>query len=187
MRLGPWTLLFALSFSLSLRADCVDDHRSNKKGGILVTDFAVTGTQTISSTELAKLTSDFIGSCFDENSDELGERLRAAFQNRGYFAVEVKSLGIKPRDPLGSPKPVAVEAEVSEGARYKLAEITFVDAHAFTPQTLREQFPLHKGDLFERSKVASGLESLRKLYSTKGFLDSIAIPETKLASNGTAI
>lgn len=186
MRLGPWTLLFALSLSVSLRADCVNDHRSNKKGGLLVTDFTITGTQTISATELAKLTSDFIGSCFPDDTDELAERLRAAFQNRGFFAVEVKSLGIKPRDPLGSPKPVAVEAEVSEGARYKLAEITFVDAHAFTPQTLREQFPLHKGDLFERSKVASGLESLRKLYGTKGFLDWIAIPETKLASNGTA-
>jgi outer membrane protein assembly factor BamA len=180
-------LLFALFLSATfLRADCVNDHRSNKKAGILVTDFSVTGTQTIGATELAKLTSEFIGSCFNDDTEELGERLRAAFQNRGYFAVEVKSLGMKPRDPLGSPKPVSVEAEVSEGARYKLAEITFVDAHAFTPETLREQFPLHKGDLFERSKVASGLESLRKLYSTKGFLDWAAVPETKLASNGTA-
>ncbi len=187
MRLGPWTLLFALFLSaVFLRADCVNDHRSNKSAGILVTDFTITGTQTISATELAKLTSDFIGSCFQDDADELGERLRAAFQERGYFAVEVKSLGIKPRDPLGSPKPVSLEAEVSEGARYKLAEITFVDAHAFTPETLREQFPLQKGDLFERAKVASGLESLRKLYSTKGFLDWTAIPETKLSSNGTA-
>lgn len=187
MRLGPWTLLFALFLPAAfLRADCVNDNRSNKRAGILVTDFTITGTQTVGATDLAKLTSDFIGSCYDDDSEELGERLRAAFQDRGYFAVEVKSLGIKPRDPLGTPKPVSVEAEVSEGVQYRLAQVTFVDAHAFSPAKLREQFPLQKGDLFERAKVASGLESLRKLYGTNGFLDSMAIPETKLASDGTA-
>ena len=135
MRLGPWTLLFTLFLSAAfLRADCVNDHRSNKSAGILVTDFTVTGTQTISATELAKITGDFIGSCFHDDTEELGERLRAAFQDRGYFAVEVKSLALKPRDPLGTPKPVSVEAEVSDGALFKLAQITFVDAHAFTPE-----------------------------------------------------
>ena len=187
MRPGPWTLLFALFLSSAfLRADCVNDHRSNKTAGILVTDFTISGTQTFSATDLAKLTSDFTGSCFNDDTEELGERIRAAFQDRGYFAVEVKSLGIKPRDPLGNPKPVALEAEVSEGVQYKLAEITFVNAHAFTPEKLREQFPLQKGDLFERSKVASGLDSLRKLYGTTGFLEWMAVPETKLASDGTA-
>ncbi len=81
---------------------------------------------------------------------------------------------------------MSVEAEVSEGVQYRLGDITFVNTHAFTPKKLREQFPLKKGELFERSKVASGIESLRKLYGTGGFLDWIAIPETQLASDGTA-
>ena len=187
MRLGPWTLLFVLFLPAALlRADCLNDNRSNKKAGILVTDFTITGTQAIGATDLAKLTSDFSGSCFDDDTEELQERLRAAFQDRGYFAVEVKSLTLKPRDPLGTPKPVSVEAEVSEGVQYRLGDITFVNTHAFTHEKLREQFPLKKGELFERSKVASGIESLRKLYGTGGFLDWIAIPETQLASDGTA-
>jgi len=188
MRLTPWSLfvaIFALG-GLSARAECVNDHRSNKNAGILITDFTITGTQTISATDLARITSDMIGSCFDEDSEEMEERVRASFQDRGYFKVEVKSLRFKPSDPLGVPKPVTLEGEVSEGARYKLAEITLVENHAFSSEKLRQQFPLKRGDLFERGKVASGLQNLRKLYGTHGFLDCTAVPETKFGSNATA-
>lgn len=147
MRLTPWALfvaIFALGGS-SARAQCVNDHRSNKNAGILISDFTITGTQTISATDLARMTSEMIGSCFDEDSEEMEERVRASFQDRGYFKVEVKSLRFKPRDPLGVPKPVTLEGEVSEGARYKLAEITFVENHSFSSEKLRQQFPLKKG------------------------------------------
>lgn len=188
MRLTPWALFIAI-FALggfSARAQCVNDHRSNKNAGILISDFTITGTQTISANDLDRITSEMIGSCFDEDSEEMEERVRASFQEHGYFKVEVKSLRFKPRDQLSVPKPVTLEGEVSEGVRYKLAEITFVENHAFSSEKLREQFPLKKGELFERSKVASGLESLRKLYGTHGFLDFTAIPDTKFGSTGTA-
>jgi outer membrane protein assembly factor BamA len=187
MKLTLWALSCGVFLSAAfLHAQCGNDQRSNKNAGILITDFTITGTQTIGATELARITSDLIGSCFDEDSEELGERIRASFQDRGYFAAKVNSLGFKPRDPLGIPKPVTLEAEVSDGPRYKLGEITFVENHAFSSEKLREQFPLKKGELFERGKVASGLDRLRKLYSTQGFLDFTAIPDTKFASNGTA-
>jgi outer membrane protein assembly factor BamA len=186
MRLTLWALFFALFFPAAfLRAECGNDYRSNKNAGILITDFTITGTQTIGATELADITSDLIGSCFDDNTEELEERIRASFQNHGYFAAKVKSLGLKPRDVLGVPKPVTLETEVSDGLKYKLAEITFIENHAFSPEELRKQFPLRRGDVFSRGKIAGGLESLRKLYGTEGFLDWTAIPDTKFASNGT--
>ena len=37
----------------------------------------------------------------------------------------------------------------------------------------------------ERGKVASGLESLRKLYGTRGYLDYVAVPETQFGSHAT--
>jgi outer membrane protein assembly factor BamA len=187
MRLIPWALFASILAHAGFSActECVNDQRSNTNAGILITDFTIIGTQTISTTDLARITGEMIGSCFDENSEEMEERVRASFQNRGYFAVEVKSLRFKPRDPLGVPKPVTLEGEVSEGARYKLAEITFVENHAFSSETLRQQFPLKRGDLFERGKVASGLQSLGKLYGTHGFLDWAAVPETTFGSNAT--
>src|SRR4029077_2701149 len=173
IRLTPGALFVAIFGlgGLSACAECVNDHRSNKNAGILITDLTISRTQTISSYALARITGNMIGSCFDEDSDEMEERVRASFQDRGYFKVEVKNLRFKPRDQLSVPKPVALEGEVSEGARYKLAEITFVENHAFSSEKLREQFPLKRGDLFERSKVASGMQSLGKLYRTHGFLD----------------
>lgn len=181
-----WALFCAVLFSASLlTAQCANDHRNNKNAGILITDFTVTGTQTISETDLARITGDMIGSCYDEDSEEMEERVRASFQERGYFKAEVKSLRFKPRDPLGVPKPVTLEGEVSEGPRYRLADVIFLQNHAFPAEKLRERFPLKKGAWMERGKVASGLQSLRKLYGTRGYLDFTAIPETEFGSNAT--
>jgi outer membrane protein assembly factor BamA len=179
-------LFFAFLFSSAfLPAECTNDNRTNKNAGILVTDFIISGTQTISATDVARMTTAFIGSCFDEDSEEMGERVRASFQDRGYFKVEVKSLRVKPRDPLGVPKPVTLEAEVSEGLRYRLGEIAFVDNHVFDADTLRREFALKTGEVFERDKIAGGLEGLRRLYGSSGFLDYTAIPETRFDSNAT--
>jgi outer membrane protein assembly factor BamA len=181
-----WALLFAFLFSAStLPAQCTNDHRENKNAGILVTDFTITGTQTISATDLAAITGEMIGSCYNEDSDEMEPRVRASFQNRGYFQVEVKSLRIKPRDPLDVPKPVTLEGEVSEGPQYRLAQVTFLKNHAFAAEELREQFPLKNGALMEREKIAMGLQSLRKLYVKRGYLDLVFVPETILSSNAT--
>jgi outer membrane protein assembly factor BamA len=175
-------ILLLVSFA---HAQCAKDHRTNKNNGILISDFVVTGTQTLGATELARITGNLTGSCFDEDSEEMGERVRAEFQDRGYFAVEVKSVRLKPSDPLRIPKPVTMEAEVSEGPRYRTAEITFLENHEFSSEQLREAFPLKHGNLFERDKVASGLENLRKLYQSAGYLDFLCIPETTAASNAT--
>jgi len=178
----PLILLLCTAWS---RADCAQDHRSNKNAGILVTDFTIAGTQTISATELARITGNLIGSCFDDDPEEVGERIRALFQDRGYFTAEVKHVGFKPGDPLAIPKPVTIDADVAEGPLYKLAEITFVDNHAISSDRLRQAFPLKKGAVFSRTKVAGGLEALRRLYSSRGFLDFTAVPETDPSSNAT--
>jgi hypothetical protein len=169
--------------SLMARAQCGKDHREDSKAGILVTDFTISGTQTLSATELARMTGELTGNCFNDDSDEMGERVRALFQDRGYFLVEVKNVKLKPSDPLALPKPVTMEAEVAEGAKFKVGEITFVENHAFSAAKLRQQFPLKVGAVFERGKVAAGLESLSKLYGTNGYLDVMTIPETHPGSN----
>jgi len=57
------------------------------------------------------------GSTFNDDSDELSERIRNQFQDRGYFKAEVEKLNIKVIDPLAAPKPIRMEAQVSEGGR----------------------------------------------------------------------
>jgi outer membrane protein assembly factor BamA len=178
-------LLIVLCLTSAAFAQCGKDERSDEHGGLLVTDFTIVGTNSLTSTELAQVAGDFIGSCFDNDTEEMKDRLRDKFQNRGYFAVEVKSLGFKPRDPLGIPKPVTVEAEVEEGLKYKVAEIIFLENHAFSSQRLLAAFPLKKGAFFARNKVGSGLENVHALYASSGFLDSTYLPDVESSSNGT--
>jgi outer membrane protein assembly factor BamA len=179
------SLLVMSCYTVVAFAQCGKDYRSEKRGGLTVTDFTIVGTTTLSSSELLHFAGDFVGSCYDDDTDEMQARLRAGFQERGYFAVEIKSMSVKPGDPLKIPKPVAVEAEVEEGARFTVAEITFSGNHAFQSEKLRGAFSLKTGDVFERSKIVSGIESLRKLYGSSGFLDFVLTPDTEPSSNGT--
>lgn len=178
-------LLGLACLSLMARAQCGKDKRDDPKAGILVTDFTITGTQTVSATELAGMTGELIGNCFNDDSDEMGERVRAIFQNRGYFSAEVKGVKFKAGDPLGTPKPVTLEAEIAEGPKYKVGAIKFVKNRAFTTERLRSEFPIKVGQVIERDKVASGLEGLRKVYARDGYLDYMCIPETTAGSNAT--
>src|ERR1700732_3425485 len=130
-----FTALVACAFLTALlHADCTadQDKRSSKPSGLLITDFTISDTRTLSSDELARITRELTGSCFDEDSEEMEERVRALFQDRGYIEATVKNLRIRPSDPLAVPKPVSLEAEVAEGRRFKVAKIEFVGNHVFS-------------------------------------------------------
>jgi hypothetical protein len=162
-------LLIATSFSVLAYAQCAKDNRSDEHGGVVVTDFTINGTTTLNSTELARLSGEFVGSCHDDDSEEMQERLRAGFQERGYFAVEVKHLTFKPSDPLGSPKPVAVEADVVEGPKYRLAKITFLENHALSTEALSGEFPLKPAMCLNGAKSLAGLRVCGSFTLQKAF------------------
>jgi outer membrane protein assembly factor BamA len=93
---------------------------------------------------------------------------------------------LKPIDPTGVPKRAVLEADVLEGPLFRLAEINFTGNHAFTADELRSKFILKEGDLLARDKIAGGLDDLRQLYVSCGFLDLAMIPEVQIPSDGTA-
>jgi outer membrane protein assembly factor BamA len=150
---------------------------------IVVESFDISGTQAIDSAELAEITNSMAGSTFDDDAEELQQRIRAQFQDHGYFKVEVQKLDIKVIDPLASPEPVRLEAQVSEGSRVRLSSLEFTGNHALSSQALRDKFPIKIGDQFARSKIATGLEKMRDLYSSMGFLDATFVPGTILGSD----
>lgn len=151
-------------------------------GKILVDSFTISGTRAIDSAELAEITNSMAGSEFENDIDELGERIRAQFQDRGYSQVEVQKVDVKVLDPLASPKPVRLEAEVHEGPVCRLVEIEFGGYRVIAADDLRAAFPIKLGDIFMRSKIARGLEGMRDLYASRGFLDFIANPKAEISS-----
>ena len=48
-------------------------------------------------------------------------------------------------------------------------------------------FPSRRATCFGRDKIASGLDALRDLYVSSGFIDFTAIPDTQNLSNATVI
>ena len=122
--------------------------------------------------------------------DEDVERVRAEFQNRGYFKVvpqepktEIRDSGHKgfhvPLIMKGAGKAVDITISIEEGDRYRLGTITFKNNKAVTNvKALRALFPLKDGEIFNRDKMIKGLENLRKAYGQLGYINFTSIPNT---------
>jgi outer membrane protein assembly factor BamA len=183
-----FTALAYVAFTTVLHANCASDQNEHStKTQLLITDFTISGTQTIDSAELAKITNKLTGDCVDDNTSELEERVEALFKDMGYVDVVVKNLQIKPIDPLAHPKPVLVEAEIVEGQRFTVGEINFFGNHVFSTSKLRSEFSLKEGDLFARDKIASGIGGVRHLYLSDGFVDWTASSDAQKLSDGTVV
>ena len=122
--------------------------------------------------------------------DEDTERVRAEFQNRGYFKVVVQDAKTEIHDtghpgfhvPLlmkGAGKAVDITIPIDEGEQYRLGEITFKgNEEVKNVKALRSLFPMKDGDIFSREKVAKGLDNLRNAYRELGHINFTSIPNT---------
>jgi len=181
-----WVIvLYALPLASSQPGFAQSDNQAPDAGKVLIESFVISGTRAVDSAELAEITESMSGLTFNDDSEELQERIRNQFQDHGYFKAEVEKLDIKVIDALASPKPVRMEAQVSEGGRYRLSTIDFTGNHALSSQELRADFSIKTGDVFTRSKIAAGLEGMRRLVISRGFLDFTAIPNTNFDSAST--
>ncbi len=120
--------------------------------------------------------------------DEDMELVREAMQNRGYFKAVVGEPQTKIRDtghsgfhiPLlqhGPGKAIDITVPIEEGDRYRLGSITFKGNKAIpNTKALRSVFPIKDGDIFDRQKIAKGLENLKNAYGTQGYINFTSIP-----------
>jgi outer membrane protein insertion porin family len=122
--------------------------------------------------------------------EEDTERVRAEYQNRGYFKAgggdpktEIHDTGHKgahiPLIQSGPGKAVDITIPIDEGEKYRLGKITFKNNKAISNvAALRSLFPLKDGDIFSREKIAKGLEALRKAYGQYGYINYTGVPNT---------
>ncbi len=118
------------------------------------------------------------------------ERVRAEYQNRGYFKAgindpktEIHDTGHKgfhiPLLQSGPGKAVDITMEVDEGDQYRLGKITFKNNKAIqNTAALRSLFPLKDGDIFSRDKISKGIDNLRKAYGQFGYINFTPVPST---------
>jgi TonB family protein len=150
---------------------------------VVVADLAFEGVQQVSVSEQQQIATDikwgrYMGS-LQTATDEITERARASWQNRGYFKVHVTA---ESRELTSSPtsRRIAITVNVDEGPLYHLGGITFKNNHAIRSQeTLRGLFPIKDGDVLSREKIAEGLEALRKAYGEFGYINFTEVPDTE--------
>ena len=122
--------------------------------------------------------------------EEDTERVRAEYQNRGYFKAnitdpktEIHDTGHKgfhiPLLQSGPGKAVDITMPIDEGDKYRLGKITFKNNKFLSnANALRNLFPLKDDDVFSREKVAKGLDNLRKAYGEYGYINYTGVPST---------
>ncbi|HXE91331.1 MAG TPA: outer membrane protein assembly factor BamA [Terriglobales bacterium] len=120
---------------------------------------------------------------------EDAERVRYAYQQRGYFKAIVSDPRTETRDsggfriPLfmkGGGKAVDITIPIEEGQRYHLAGITFKNNKAIQDtRVLRAAFAMKDGDIFNAELVRKGLDALRELHGELGYVNFTAVPDTK--------
>jgi outer membrane translocation and assembly module TamA len=179
-----WILLPAISLYLSASGQSSRADLSSDANQILAQEVVISGTTTLDNSQLYEITSSLTARRMGEDGKEVSERIRDAFQQRGYFDANVTQLKIRPLDPLARPKTVRIEADVSEGTRFKIAGLEFTGNNSISAERLQNSFPIHIGDFFSIGEARSGLESIRKQYGSIGYLDFVIIPTVNRIGDG---
>lgn len=118
--------------------------------------------------------------------EEDSERVRRAYEDRGYFRANVGDPQTHLRSDTGlslltfrpkKGKRIDITMPIEEGERYRIAAITFSGNKTVTNvKALRGQFALKDGDWFNATLFAKGLENLRKAYGTLGYINFTGNP-----------
>ena len=120
--------------------------------------------------------------------DDDMELVREALQNRGYFKANVGDPRTNIRNtghtgfhiPLiqhGPGKAMDITIPIDEGDQYRLGSITFKGSKLPpNAKALRGLFPIKDGDIFNRQKIAKGLDNLKSAYGSQGYINFTSIP-----------
>jgi len=114
-----------------------------------------------------------------EVTSEVLERVKAAWQNRGYFKADVSGEAKTLTSSPGSAQ-IALAVHVNEGSKYRLEKITFKNNAVIRDAAiLRSLFPIKDGDVFDRDKIGHGLDKLQRAYRELGYINFTSVPDTR--------
>jgi hypothetical protein len=114
--------------------------------------------------------------------DHVGDfEIRGYLQTLGYFEAEVNAKAV-PLDIKGGQQRFLVIADVTQGAQFRMGNLSFQNADPDSTLTLPrkelyDQFPLRPGAVLNVDQIRSGVEHLTKLYGSHGYIDFTAEPD----------
>jgi hypothetical protein len=119
--------------------------------------------------------------------DTLGDGLCVfvgqTYQNRGYFFAEPRCEAVLISAQASGAEQnwfiVDLFINPAEGNAYRLRGLRWKNATVFSREDLNHAFPLVPGEIFDRSKIIRGLEAVRNLYRSRGYIDFTPVPNTR--------
>ncbi len=105
---------------------------------------------------------------------------RVKWQEHGYFKAKVKSVQADLLSSSPDQQVAAVTIYIEEGPLYRLGDITFKNATVFSPEQMRALFPFQAGDVFNTDNLRRGLDGLRDLYGTQGYINFTSVPDSQI-------
>jgi len=118
---------------------------------------------------------------------ELGELVRDAWQQRGYFKVQVDFSDVDILRDAAREQVVRLAVKVDPGKLYRLNDIKFSQSTIASPAELRSVFPIDNGDIFDTHKFGKGIDGLRYLYNEHGFINFAAVPSFQINESSSLI
>ncbi len=121
-------------------------------------------------------------------ADDAAVGIRADFQERGYFRVVVHDPSSQPLELNDGRQSIVVTASVTEGDQFRLGSVIIESAApdralSISTMTLRDQFHLRDGDLFNVNEIRAGLGRLQELYVSRGYAGAREEPDTEIDSS----
>lgn len=119
--------------------------------------------------------------------EEITQRVRFGLQTYGYFQAKVSDPSITVVTETPQQEVVDITLAVNEGQRYRLKDISFTGEKVFSSDELRAQFRIADGDIFNTEKIRQGLDALRHMYESKGYVNFTPVPNTQADHTSHAI
>lgn len=112
--------------------------------------------------------------------DRLNEVVvRNVLQNAGYFLVQTTTTPFLIRAEAGQ-RFYAVRIDADPGPLFRLSSLQFESVTVFPQDEVRKLARLKVGEPFDVGKVRGTIESISKLYATKGYIDVTIEPRFEI-------
>ena len=170
---------FALAI-ISLTAGAPAQSGNEPDRNVLVASVSVTSDSKISSENLVDVRAQIQNQRYSEiDLREISAIIRYTLQTKGYFKAQVGEPEVKVLEKSGLNSTIAVTLPIDQGEVYRLREISFSNNKVFSSPQLRSHFAIGAGALFDTEKIRLGLEALRTLYASKGYINFTPVPNTQ--------
>jgi outer membrane protein assembly factor BamA len=142
----------------------------------LVQHVSFVGAEHVPAADLNKFAKDLEGTA---RLTDLRQKVADFWHSYGFYRVQVEAephmSANKWGEAIGE-----VTFRITEGARYRLEDVSWSGATALTPAELNTIFPVKSGDVFDTSEVRRGMGLVRAAYAQRGYREVVAFPAMRV-------